>query len=200
MFSLLVKFININIIKQNMDIKIKDTNDFSEYNHFESIWVDTILCHEILPRNNMIEILKNFNMKFFGDDWENKTSLEEIGRAIYGDVKKDKLLPYLQQYIKTNFSFLFSYDEAKKIYEALLNLDSEEEIMKIWLSMPDSNPYKEIIEEKLKEILTSQQGNEANKIITFEDKISRNSIFANMLEEIILSWYKLMRGSNKDSK
>jgi len=72
MFSLLVKFININIIKQNMDIKIKDTNDFSEYNHFESIWVDTILCHEILPRNNMIEILKNFNMKFFGDDWENK--------------------------------------------------------------------------------------------------------------------------------
>gem|GEM_PF-6485975 len=97
------------------------------------------------------------------------------------------MLPYLQQYIKTNFSFLFSYDEAKKIYEALLNLDSEEEIMKIWLSMPDSNPYKEIIEEKLKEILTSQQGNEANKIITFEDKISRNSIFANMLEEIILS-------------
>jgi hypothetical protein len=70
-------------------------------------------------------------MRFLEDNWEESVSLKDIGSVIDGDIKRDELLPYLKNYIKENHPKLFTFEEAEKIYNTLMNIDSEIDITKL---------------------------------------------------------------------
>ncbi len=167
---------------------LQQKNDYSE---FEYQWVILILCNNLLPRQDMLNILKHFNMRFFGDDWENKTSLEEIGNVIVSDTDRDDLFPYLPEYLQTHYPALFSYEEVNKIYNALLNINNEIDITKIWLAIAENSPYKDYVKDLLKNLENSYQQGKINDFMSFEEKTHPGSTFWSMTIEIILSLYKL---------
>lgn len=174
-----------------MEIKIKDTYNFDDYSGFEKIWMFIILCKGILPRKDMLVILKHFNMKFFGDDWENNISLEEIGRALMGDIRKNELLVYLSEYLEDKYPKIFSFKEAEKIYNALFNIDDITEIMKLWLNFNNSQEklnFRNYIKEKLN---TFDKLTAKDKFVNKKDKIISDGYFSMCLEEILVSLYKL---------
>lgn len=114
-----------------------------------------------------------------------------MGQVLYGDIEKEKLIIYLNKYIQDCYPKLFSLEEAKKIYNALLNIDTEIDIIKIWLSMTEKNSYSETIENKLCGLEQLKNDKKLNEILSVDDKIIKNNVFSNMIEEIMLCFYKL---------
>jgi len=47
-----------------------------------------------------------------------------MGLTIGGDIKRNDLLPYIQNYIKEKYPKIFSFEEAEKLYNILMNIDS----------------------------------------------------------------------------
>ncbi len=152
----------------------------NDYHGLEFQWAWIILCKGVLPRKDMIVILKHFNMRFFGDNWEENISLEDVGNVILSDVMGNDLFPYLPNYIKENYPKLFTFEEAEKMYNTLMNIDSEIDITKLWMSIEKDSLYLEIAKDKLK-ILEEDKNN----------KIEKSDYFKNIIEEIIVSLYKL---------
>ena len=179
-----------------MDIKITSTYNFADYSKFEKTWVFVVLCKEILPRKDMLYILKHFNMRFFGDDWENKISLEEIGNVMFGDIEKNELITYINQYLKNQYPKLFSFEETEKIYNTLLQINDIVEIMKMWLSFGNSKDKPDLrnyVEEGLNrfEKLTLKE-----RFVNEEEKNANSGYFIICLEEILVSLYKLAMKNN----
>ena len=86
---------------------------------------------------------------------------------------------------------MFSYEEAKKIHDALFNIDDEVEIMKVWLSMSWGTRFAFVIEEQLNNYEKLKKEGKLNKSISLEEKMHSGSIYWDMSKEIVLSLYKL---------
>lgn len=167
----------------------------NDYHGLEYKWAHIILCRGILPRKDMLVILKHFNMRFFGDNWEENISLDEIGRVILSDVMGGDLFPYLPNYLKENYPKIFTFEEAEKIYNTLMNINSKVDITKLWMSIERDSLYLEIAKDTL-ESLKKIDGN--NKEISVnENKVGKDDYFRNIVEEILVSLYKLSMKSYK---
>jgi hypothetical protein len=57
--------------------------------------------------------------------------LDEIGRVILSDVMGGDLFPYLPNYLKENYPKIFTFEEAEKIYNTLMNINSKVDITKL---------------------------------------------------------------------
>lgn len=54
-----------------------------------------------------------------------------MGTVLHGDVKKDILLPFLQNYINQNYPKIFTFEEANKIYNALAQLKKRDQVVNL---------------------------------------------------------------------
>jgi hypothetical protein len=124
--------------------------------------------------------------------------LKEIGSAIDGDIKREELLPYMKDYIKEKYSIVFTFEEAEKIYNTLMNVENEISITKLWLSIENESPYLVIAKDKLKNLEELCDKGDLKEIFTMDEKIDRNSYFKSIVEEIIVSLYKLAMKKYKE--
>ena len=96
-----------------------------------------------------------------------------MGTVLHGDVKKDVLLPFLQNYIHQNYPKIFGFEEASKIYNALIKIDSQLNIIKLWFAFEcdkyDKN-LKSFLEEKLLDLTKGARVKDNAEIGLSEEK------------------------------
>jgi len=79
--------------------------------------------------------------------------------------------------LQTHYPALFSYEEVNKIYNALLNINNEIDITKIWLAIAENSPYKDYVKDLLKNLENSYQQGKINDFMSFEEKTHPGSTF-----------------------
>jgi len=115
---------------------------------------------------------------------------------MFGDIEKNELITYINQYLKNQYPKLFSFEETEKIYNTLLQINDIVEIMKMWLSFGNSKDKPDLrnyVEEGLNrfEKLTLKE-----RFVNEEEKNANSGYFIICLEEILVSLYKLAMKNN----
>lgn len=158
---------------------------------FQYQWLILMLCRELLPRKDMLAILKHYSMSFFGVNWENTTKLEEMGWVILHDVKENELFVFLSKYLEENYPKLFSFEEACKIFNAMFYLKNEIELMEVWLSMVDDSPYVLIMKKQLDCFKEKRKKGEFDENPTMAEKRNPTGLFKEIVMNIVLALYAL---------
>lgn len=176
---------------------VQNDNPYKEYSIFEYLWVDIFLNKGLLCREDLVKILKHFEINFVKKNWEETIALEEMGTALHGDVKKDTLLPFLQNYINQNYPKIFTFEEANKIYNALAQLKKRDQVINLWLSFGcgDSDAsLKSFLEKKLVE-LTKGLESKDNALGSFD--IDKDDYCQWCIIDILAQMYRLSLKANE---
>ncbi|TSD02734.1 MAG: hypothetical protein Athens071416_547 [Parcubacteria group bacterium Athens0714_16] len=115
---------------------------------FNKLWLEIILSRGVLERKDVLYLLEKFEIKFTDKDWQNKTSIKEMGLVLtfeYSDTKNQKLLlEETKKIIEEKYSNLVNYNEGKKIFLLLIKLD-ENILTKLCIVFGKNKNYVEML-------------------------------------------------------
>jgi hypothetical protein len=129
-------------------------SNWKEYSSFEFHWLEILLTQSrvggrsIMSRQDILALLRKYNIRFSGENWEETVPQSEMGNVLINDIPKEKLLPSVQECLTSRYPEKLSFYEAHQIYS---NLSSRSilELAQLYLKISQNEGLREMVEDSV---------------------------------------------------
>jgi len=88
-------------------------SDWSEYSRFEFKWTEILLTKEVIRKQDILKLLKHFEIDFGGDNCQETVSSQEIGNVLLNDIPKKELFPAVKTLFERKYALKLSFAESQ---------------------------------------------------------------------------------------
>ncbi|HCI05424.1 MAG: hypothetical protein UX26_C0018G0011 [Parcubacteria group bacterium GW2011_GWC1_45_9] len=129
---------NIILIMEEKDLK---TLIQKEIDDFEFNWLDAVLKFGI-SRDDMLGLLDKFEIRFFGENWRNEVSQEDMANVLTGDdfSTEEEQIWAVRDILNIKHPDKLSFEEAKNLYQRIWYGDFEK-MYDIIMSSPEFSEF-----------------------------------------------------------
>lgn len=113
---------------------------------FESIWLETILTGSSIAKEDIVELLERFKIRFTDKDWQREISAEEMGNVLISDVETGVLVPAVADLLRRKYFDKLSFGEAELIFKKISKCELET-LSRLYLNISANQKLKRVVDE-----------------------------------------------------
>lgn len=124
--------------------------EWKDYSDFEFRWLEGVLTRGALTREDLLDLLRRFDIEFDVNGWEDMTDPSEMGNVLLNDVPKESLLSAVSEILRKRYPFAMTLEEAETFYRFLMTLDRQI-LKKVTIALSTNEPLSTMIQDPAKQ-------------------------------------------------